>query len=164
MEATVPALAVVGAVLGAVVSLVMMAMLRKRERLEREALWDEMTDRAIRSNSGRLVPMGEDEERVLERYLKERDRIREKVLKEHQNRLKKTLQLEERANRVGVRIGFIGALLPVGDEWRVEEMMNHRNVLRDEDGGVPRFHYVRLFLSALEIRWEGRIYPERRVD
>ncbi|WP_393101415.1 hypothetical protein [Streptomyces sp. LN325] len=69
-----------------------------------------------------------------------------------------------KANRVGPRLRLIGSLLPTGDEWRVEEMMEHRNELRADKGRVPLFHYVRLFLSALEIRWEARAYPQRSVD
>lgn len=65
---------------------------------------------------------------------------------------------------VGPRLLLIGALLPSGEEWRIEEMMNHRNELRAEGARLPRFHHMRLLFSALEIRWEARAYPERRVD
>lgn len=64
----------------------------------------------------------------------------------------------------GLRLRVIEVLLPAGEEWRIEEMKDHRNELRAELGRVPRFHYMRLFLSTLELRWEARAYPERRID
>jgi hypothetical protein len=71
---------------------------------------------------------------------------------------------DRRDTRVGARLRFIGALLPKGDEWRLEEMMNHRNVLREQRGRVPSFHYLRLFLGVCTIRWETLRDPQRRVD
>ncbi|MER5435587.1 hypothetical protein [Streptomyces sp. NPDC002588] len=67
-------------------------------------------------------------------------------------------------NRVGARLHIIGMVLPKGDQWRIEEMMEHRNTLRTQAGRVPRFHYVRLFLGACGIRWEERRDPKRQVD
>ncbi|WP_314224704.1 hypothetical protein [Streptomyces zaehneri] len=75
-----------------------------------------------------------------------------------------TARPNRRDTRVGVRLRFIGTLLPRGDEWRLEEMMNHRNVLRQQHGRIPRFHYLRLLLGVCTIRWETWTDPERRVD
>lgn len=119
---------------------------RRRRRKRNARTWEGMIARSSSSPSGRTVALDESERRL----------VREARMRFERQ--------QKRANAIGPRIRLIGALLPVGDEWRIEEMVNHRNELRDEYGHVPRFHYVRLFLSVLEIRWEARVYPERRVD
>ncbi|WP_328937829.1 hypothetical protein OG288_17950 [Streptomyces tauricus] len=75
-----------------------------------------------------------------------------------------TLSSDRRETRVGARLRLIGALLPKGDEWRLEELMDHRNEMRLQEGRVPRFHYLRVFLGVCTIRWETWRDPQRRVD
>ncbi|MFF9057427.1 hypothetical protein ACF09K_01800 [Streptomyces sp. NPDC014882] len=78
--------------------------------------------------------------------------------------LRRTATPGRRENRTGARMRLIGALLPKGDEWRLEEMMEHRNTLRQQIGRVPRFHHLRLLLGVCTIRWETWRDPKRRID
>ncbi|AYL37742.1 hypothetical protein [Streptomyces fungicidicus] len=66
--------------------------------------------------------------------------------------------------RVGVRLRFIGAFLPDGEKWRLEETMNHRNELRKQGGRLPRFYYLVSFAGACRMRWETWADPKRQVD
>ncbi|MEW5356870.1 hypothetical protein [Streptomyces sp. 16-176A] len=75
-----------------------------------------------------------------------------------------TTRAARRDARVGLWLRAIGGLLPEGEEWRREEMMDERNALRRERGRVPVRHYLRLLASVGTIRWEAWRYPERRVD
>ncbi|WP_413755202.1 RNA polymerase sigma factor [Streptomyces sp. MMBL 11-3] len=70
-----------------------------------------------------------------------------------------------RANpaRVGMRFRFIGMLLHKDEKWRLEEMMNHRNEIRKQEGKVPRLHYLRLLQGACVILWESHLPPNRHT-
>ncbi|MFC7844425.1 hypothetical protein [Streptomyces sp. NPDC057382] len=119
---------------------------REQRRREFKANYEEFLDRTLATRSATMPNYGRLQQEFLE-------------LKEEEKR-----EIRERKKQFGPRLRMIGTLLPEGDEWRLEEMLEHRNVMRAEGGRVPRFHYVRLFLSALEIRWEARAHPEPRVD
>ncbi|MFJ4689809.1 hypothetical protein [Streptomyces sp. NPDC088766] len=78
--------------------------------------------------------------------------------------LRRTAAPGRRENRVGARMRLVGVLLPKDDAWRLEEMMDHRNALRRQNGRVPVFHHLRLLLGVCTIRWETWREPKRRID
>ncbi|MEU5519124.1 hypothetical protein ACIQCD_09910 [Streptomyces sp. NPDC093250] len=69
-----------------------------------------------------------------------------------------------RDNQVGARLRFISLLLPADEKWRLEEMMNHRNELREGGRRLPPFHYLATFAGVCRMRWEAWAHPRRRID